>query len=143
MVFAPNTATLPMICQVAMAPGVDSEQWGNVETPRPPGSGEVIHARMKRGDVLFFNGNVIHGSFRNKSESRFRRALIGHYVAAEAKQVAKYYFPVFRMDGSRLGEGDGEEELAESAPGGPCGVYEENGDGVVLSGTFRSWERVH
>lgn len=140
MVFVPDTAELPIICQVT-TPGLEEEQWGMLETPRPPGVGEaMVHARMKRGDVVFFNGSVIHGSFKNRSESRFRRALIAHYVAAEAKQVAKYYFPVFRMDGSRLGEN---EELAESAPGGPCGVYEENGHGVVLSGTFKAWERAH
>lgn len=137
MVFVPNTAHLPIICQVE-SPGLEDEQWGPVETPRPPGAADPVHARMKKGDVVFFNGSVIHGSFKNRSENRFRRSLIGHYVAAEAKQVAKYYFPVFRMDGTRLGDG---ETLAESAPGGPCGVYEENG--ITLSGTFQAFQRAH
>lgn len=135
MMFAPQTASLPIICQVEKA-GLEEEQWGNVETPRPPGSEALVKACMKKGDVVFFNGSVIHGSFRNRSEGRFRRAMIAHYVAAEAEQVAKYYFPVFRMDGSRV-----EGELEESAMGGPCGVYEDNG--VMLSGTFKAPERVH
>jgi ectoine hydroxylase-related dioxygenase (phytanoyl-CoA dioxygenase family) len=33
---------------------------------------------MEPGDVLFFNGQVIHGSLPNRSSTRFRRALIAH-----------------------------------------------------------------
>ena len=96
---------------------------------------EPIPAVMKRGDVLFFNGNVIHGSYKNNSD-RFRRTLIGHYISAEAKQVAKYYFPVFRMDGSILDSG-----VEESITSGPCGVYEP--EGVSMSGHFKTWEAAH
>ncbi len=134
MMLVPNTDGLPVICQVE-TPGLEQEQWGNIETPLPPGK-EPIPALMKRGDVLFFNGSVIHGSFKNKSETRFRRTLIGHYVAAEADQVAKYYFPVFRMDGTVVNEA-----LRESEPSGPCGVYEP--DEVAMSGTFKTWEAAH
>ena len=31
---------------------------------------------------------------------RFRRSLIGHYIAGEAQEVAKYYHPALRMDGT-------------------------------------------
>ena len=58
---------------------------------------------MAAGDVLFFNGSVIHGSFPNASRDRFRRALIGHYVAGEAEKVSQFYHPVLRMDGSEGG----------------------------------------
>jgi hypothetical protein len=134
MMLVPGTHDLPVICQVE-TPGLREEQWGDIETPLPPGK-EAVPAIMKRGDVLFFNGSVIHGSFKNRSETRFRRTLIGHYIAAETKQVAKYYFPIFRMDGSRLDDG-----IAESEHGGPCGVYEERE--VVMSGSFRTWESPH
>lgn len=135
MMLVPQTQDLPIICQVE-TPGLDQDQWGNIETPLPPGT-TAVPAIMKRGDVLFFNGSVIHGSFKNKTEDRFRRTLIGHYIAAEAKQVAKYYFPVFRMDGSVV-----DNTLIESVPGGPCGFYE--GDEVVLSGKFATWgAKVH
>ncbi len=134
MMLVPNTQDLPIMCQVE-TPGLDEEQWGNIETPLPPGA-QAVPAHMKRGDVLFFNGNVIHGSFKNRSETRFRRTLIGHYIAAETKQVAKYYFPVFRMDGSQLEDG-----IAESQPSGPCGVYEP--EGVALTGQFKTWEAAH
>ena len=80
---------------------------------------------MKAGDVLFFNGQLIHGSFPNSSESRFRRALIGHYIDAEADQVAKYYHPVMRFDGTTV-------DLDISEDGGQCGVWvEEDGTEVL------------
>jgi len=132
MMLVPETKDLPIMCQIE-TPGLDQEQWGNIETPLPPGA-HPVPTLMKRGDVLFFNG-IIHGSLKNRS-NRFRRTLIGHYIVAEAKQVAHYYFPVFRMDGSIVDSG-----IDESGPGGPCGKY---GDGeVVLSGTFGAWSAAH
>ncbi|MCY4073095.1 MAG: phytanoyl-CoA dioxygenase family protein [Chloroflexi bacterium] len=80
---------------------------------------------MKAGDVFFFNGQLIHGSFPNSSPSRFRRALIGHYIDADADQVAKYYHPVLRFDGSTV-------DLEVSQGGGQCGVWvEEDGTEVL------------
>ena len=73
---------------------------------------------MAPGDVLFFHGTLVHGSYPNSSAARFRRALIGHYIAGEAEQVGVYYHPVLRMDGSLV-------ELAASAGGDPCGVWVE------------------
>jgi len=134
MTLVRSTNDLPIICQVE-TPGLDEEQWGNIETPLPPDS-ELVQAVMKRGDVLFFNGSVIHGSFKNRSENRFRRTLIGHYIAAETQQVAQYYFPVYRMDGSVV-----EESIEQSFAGGPCGVYE--GKEVAMSGSFKTWDAAH
>lgn len=80
---------------------------------------------MKAGDVLFFNGQLIHGSFPNSSGSRFRRALIGHYIDANADQVAQYYHPALRFDGTTV-------DLDVSEGGGQCGVWvEEDGTEVL------------
>lgn len=135
MVLVPNTNGLPVMCQVER-PGLSERQWGDIETPLPPGTA-ALPALMKKGDVLFFNGSVIHGSYENRSATRFRRTMIGHYIAAETKQVAKYYFPVFRMDGSRLDD----EALERAKEGGPCGVYE--GGDVALTGHFKTWDAAH
>lgn len=79
---------------------------------------------MQPGDVLFFNGQLIHGSFPNVSETRFRRSLIGHYIVGEATQVAKHFHPVLRMDGTEV-------VLGVSEGGGPCGTWVER-DGVPV-----------
>ena len=58
---------------------------------------------MDAGDVLFFNGALVHGSYPNTTADRFRRALIGHYIEGAAAQVAEFYHPALRMDGTPLG----------------------------------------
>jgi len=83
-------------------------------------------AVMEAGDVLFFNGSLVHGSRPNQSVGRFRRALIGHYIQADARQVAQYYQPALRMDGSPL-------HLDVSDGGGACGEWTEDGH-VAMSG---------
>ncbi|MCY4147543.1 MAG: phytanoyl-CoA dioxygenase family protein [Chloroflexi bacterium] len=80
---------------------------------------------LRAGDVFFFNGQLIHGSFPNRSQTRFRRALIGHYIDGDALQVAKYYHPVLRFAG-------GTADLAVSEGGGKCGVWvDQNGREVL------------
>jgi phytanoyl-CoA hydroxylase len=70
---------------------------------------------MAAGDVLFFGGNLIHGSYPNRSAARFRRSFICHYVGGSAEEVARFYRPLYRRDGS--------EVVLQDAPdgGGPCG----------------------
>ena len=65
---------------------------------------------------MFFNGSVIHGSNNNDSKDRFRRAVVAHYVTAQAERVARGYHPVLRMDGSVV-------DLEVSEKGGPCGIW--------------------
>ncbi|MFD1677583.1 phytanoyl-CoA dioxygenase family protein [Alicyclobacillus fodiniaquatilis] len=70
---------------------------------------------LAAGDVLFFNGNVIHGSYPNESKDRFRRAFICHYAGESAKKISQWYFPLYAADGSVV-----EREVNTS--GGPCGT---------------------
>jgi ectoine hydroxylase-related dioxygenase (phytanoyl-CoA dioxygenase family) len=83
---------------------------------------------MEPGDVLFFHGALVHGSAPNVTEDRFRRALIGHYIEGEAEQVAEYYHPALRMDGSPL-------ELGVAEGGGACGEWVATEDGPVVAMT--------
>ncbi len=75
----------------------------------------AVPVEMEPGDLLFFNGSLIHGSPPNSSPDRFRRSLIAHYVPAACEEVASWYRPLVRFD----------EELVEKSftdDGGPCGV---------------------
>jgi phytanoyl-CoA hydroxylase len=117
----PDTKDLPVLCTV---PADKTQSFVDITVPLPPGA-EPLPMVMEPGDVLFFNGSVIHGSFPNTSTDRFRRALIGHYIVAEAEKVARFYHPVLRMDGSVV-------EIEVSPGGGPCGVFKEvKGEAVV------------
>jgi phytanoyl-CoA hydroxylase len=82
---------------------------------KPPKGEKAVPAIMERGDVLFFNGNLIHGSYRNKTKDHFRRAFICHYANESATSISTHYKPLYRADGS-------EAEMGDNLDGGPCGV---------------------
>lgn len=96
-------------------PADTTQSFTDVMVPVPEDM-PVAPVVMRAGDMLFFNGQLIHGSFPNTSNDRFRRSLIGHYIVGEAEKVAKYYHPVMRMDGSEV-------TLGVSKSGGECGVW--------------------
>jgi phytanoyl-CoA hydroxylase len=107
----PGTHDMPMICTQE----ADTTKSFTGVVINLPGM-SAIPIIMKKGDVIFFNGSVVHGSGPNESKTRFRRIMVGHYIEGQSEQVAKYYFPVFRMDGSQV------EGLTSIDQGGPCGV---------------------
>jgi ectoine hydroxylase-related dioxygenase (phytanoyl-CoA dioxygenase family) len=121
MQVVPGTQDLPILCTTSAD---TTQSFTDVMVPIPPGS-EPVPVTMQAGDVLFFNGSLIHGSFPNTSGDRFRRSLIGHYIAGEATQVARYYHPVLRMDGTEV-------TIEISPGGGPCGVWREMGDAAQI-----------
>ncbi len=108
----PRTHELPRLCPI----DADTTQSFSASTvPLPPGS-QAVPVIMRPGDVVFFNGQVIHGSYPNTSATRFRRALIAHYVVGEAEKVAEFYHPLLTFDGDEVA-------LKHSESGGPCGVF--------------------
>jgi ectoine hydroxylase-related dioxygenase (phytanoyl-CoA dioxygenase family) len=117
----PGSQALPVLCTVA----ADTAQSFTDVTVPVPAEMNVVPVRMRAGDVLFFNGQLIHGSYPNTSSQRFRRSLIGHYVVGEAEKVYKWYHPALRFDGSVV-------TLGESQDGSECGVWvEQDGTPVV------------
>ena len=78
----------------------------------PEGKREVP-ADLKAGDMLFFNGSVIHGSYPNNSADRFRRAFICHYAPISCKEVGGSY-PLYDFNGEPINR-----TAAQGA--GPCG----------------------
>ena len=56
------------------------------ETVIPEGA-EEIGVEMEAGDVLFFGGFTIHGSYPNQTVDRFRRTFIVHYFAAHTEEL--------------------------------------------------------
>jgi ectoine hydroxylase-related dioxygenase (phytanoyl-CoA dioxygenase family) len=93
-----------------------------------PDQQAAVPVEMEPGDVLFFHGALVHGSAPNVTADRFRRALIGHYIEGDAEQVAEYYHPALRMDGSPL-------ELRVAEGGGSCGEWVTTEDGPVVAMT--------
>ena len=111
MLIVPKTNHYEIVCPER----ADQQESFTTHYVKPPKDQKAIPAVMDKGDVLFFNGNLIHGSYRNKSKDRFRRALICHYANASASMIGEFYRPLFRADGS-------EAEMGINPDGGPCGV---------------------
>ena len=111
----PGSHTWPVLCT---AQADTTQSFTDVTVPIPAGT-PVMPVIMEPGDVLFFNGSLVHGSGPNTTTDRFRRALIGHYIEGDAHQVSKWYHPVVRMDGTDI-------EFGESEGGDKCGVWVEH-----------------
>ncbi|MGO4537550.1 phytanoyl-CoA dioxygenase family protein [Paenibacillus sp. 2TAB19] len=115
LLIVPKTNDYEIVC-----PDIaDSKESFTTHYVKPPKDEKAIPAIMDKGDVLFFNGNLIHGSYRNKTKDRFRRAFICHYANQSATKISHYYKPLFRADGSEV-------ILEDNPDGGPCGVEFEN-----------------
>lgn len=110
----PGTGDLPILCAVHAD---TTQSFTDITVPIPAGlTAEAVV--MEPGDVFFFNGALIHGSFPNRSKDRFRRSLIAHYVTGNASELTRYDQPVLTFDGRELW-------LETSEKGGACGVWVE------------------
>jgi phytanoyl-CoA hydroxylase len=116
----PGSHDWPVLCTI----DADTTQSFTDVTVPLPDDAQLVPVPMEPGDVLFFNGSLVHGSKPNRS-ARFRRALIGHYIQGNAREVARWYHPVLRMDGREV-------EFEQSLGGGPCGEWVAGEDGLVV-----------
>lgn len=82
--------------------------------PVPPGLA-AVPVDLDPGDVLFFNGSLVHGSQPNRSADRFRRSFICHYIGRSAERMSRWYRPILTMSGEEV-------TIDENADGGPCGT---------------------
>jgi phytanoyl-CoA hydroxylase len=110
----PNTQGYPIQCPEQS----DSSESFTTEYVTPPDGLRAEAVPLKAGDVLFFNGNVIHGSYPNRSKSRFRRAFIFHYVPRGTLELSHWYSTPFRFNGELL-------SMPGATGGGPCGSTED------------------
>ncbi|GLV55234.1 protein involved in biosynthesis of mitomycin antibiotics/polyketide fumonisin [Dictyobacter sp. S3.2.2.5] len=131
MKVVPGSQKWPLLCTTKAD---TKESFSDIAVPLPE-TQNVQSVIMEPGDVLFFGGTLVHGSYPNTSSDRFRRALIGHYISGEAETVTKYMKPIYRMDGTTL-------DLNYSSEGGPCGVWVESDKGepeIAMTGALSSF----
>jgi phytanoyl-CoA hydroxylase len=121
MLVVPGSHTWPLLC---ITQADTRQSFTDVTVPIPEGT-DIRPVLMQPGDVLFFNGSLVHGSLPNRSRDRFRRALIGHYIEGDSAEVYHWYHPVLRMDGSPV-------EIGQSPEGQPCGLWVERDGAPVI-----------
>ncbi|MFI2206182.1 phytanoyl-CoA dioxygenase family protein [Streptomyces sp. NPDC020192] len=106
----PGTHRMDLFCPELADEG---QSFAREYVPPPPGL-VPVPVDLAPGDVLFFNGSLVHGSGPNRSADRFRRSFIGHYVGRSAERIGEYY-RTLAMSGERV-------PLAVSEGAGPCGT---------------------
>ncbi|MBD9723828.1 phytanoyl-CoA dioxygenase family protein [Streptomyces caniscabiei] len=106
----PGTHRMDLFCPEL----ADSEVSFAREYVAPPPGLSPVPVDMAPGDVLFFNGSLVHGSQPNGTTDRFRRSFIGHYVGRSAERIGRYY-ETLTMSGAPVA-------LPESEGAGPCGT---------------------
>ena len=115
MSIVPGSQAWDLICPLPADP---KTSFTDVVVPLPAGV-KAEPVLMEAGDVLFFNGTVVHGSTPNTTSDRFRRTLIGHYVQGNVRQLTEFCLPAHRFNGSLVTA----EDIAASPTGGACGTW--------------------
>ncbi|MEU6572651.1 phytanoyl-CoA dioxygenase family protein [Streptomyces sp. NPDC046805] len=105
----PGTHLMDLFCPEEADPGLS---FAREYVPPPPGL-TPVPVDMAPGDVLFFNGSLVHGSGPNRTTDRFRRSFICHYVGRSVQRIARSY-DLLTMDGRPVA-------AQENTGGGPCG----------------------
>jgi ectoine hydroxylase-related dioxygenase (phytanoyl-CoA dioxygenase family) len=82
--------------------------------PPPPGL-KPVPVDMQPGDMLFFNGTLVHGSGPNTTTDRFRRSFICHYIGRSSERMSKWYRPILTFAGDEVA-------IDINEGGGPCGT---------------------
>lgn len=106
----PGTHRMDLFCPEEADAGLSFAR----EYVAPPPGLAAVPVDLEPGDVLFFNGSLVHGSQPNRDPDRFRRSFIGHYVGRSAERIGHFYRTI-SMSGERV-------PLRESVGAGPCGT---------------------
>ncbi|MCS7221468.1 MAG: phytanoyl-CoA dioxygenase family protein [Anaerolineae bacterium] len=111
LIVVPKTNHLGILCPHQADPAI---YFTKEEVDVPEGLAPIT-VPMEAGDVLFFNGSLIHGSPPNRSRDRWRRSFICHYVGVSSLRIGNYYNPLYTIRGEIVRRED-------NGPAGPCGT---------------------
>lgn len=110
LVVVPGSHNFDVVCPET----ADPEESFTTHLVRPPEGYEERPVRLDPGDVLFFNGSVIHGSYPNRSANRFRRSFICHYAGVSCERIGRHYQPMYLRGGEPV-------RVQDNLDSGPCG----------------------
>jgi len=108
----PGTHTMEVACPETS----DAELSFTTDYVAPPAGHDPVRLELDPGDVLFFNGSVVHGSNPNTTVDEWRRSFICHYMPARSTHIWQGYH-------QHLIDFEGRPVTREtSTGGGPCGA---------------------
>ncbi|MEM1060448.1 MAG: phytanoyl-CoA dioxygenase family protein [Verrucomicrobiota bacterium] len=102
-------------CPQKDAPSEPWNRYGDSHINPYPRHRKPVPVPVRRGQTMFFGGNLIHGSGPNRSQERWRRTFIGHYVDEAAEELGRHYHPVVNRHGEAV------TSVESVNHGGPCG----------------------
>jgi ectoine hydroxylase-related dioxygenase (phytanoyl-CoA dioxygenase family) len=95
----PGSQDWPVLCPTPADPELSFTQ----ESLPLPDDVAQLPVEMRAGDVLFFNGSLVHGSLPNVTADRFRRSLIAHFIEERATGSVDWIQPVLHPTGASSG----------------------------------------
>ena len=81
---------------------------------RIPAGLTPVPAELEPGDVLFFEGNILHGSNPNYSKTMWRRSHVCHYMPRHSTHASQFFLPALTFDGDFV-------SCQPNGDVGPCG----------------------
>ncbi|SDN47322.1 Phytanoyl-CoA dioxygenase (PhyH) [Fictibacillus solisalsi] len=75
---------------------------GYVQTLQVPTGHEIVTVNTAPGDIVIYNGAILHDSPPNNSESDFRQSIISHFAPVSAKKVTLNYNYLINKMGKRI-----------------------------------------
>ncbi|MCK6259478.1 phytanoyl-CoA dioxygenase family protein [Fictibacillus sp. KIGAM418] len=64
--------------------------------------GQIEYVETEPGDVVIFNGNIIHGSTENTTNYQFRRCLLTHYTGESVERLALNFNKLIDRNGQKV-----------------------------------------
>jgi ectoine hydroxylase-related dioxygenase (phytanoyl-CoA dioxygenase family) len=113
MVVVPGSSGMKIVCPER----ADRTKFFTSDNVPIPAGLKEVPTELKAGDVLFFNGSLIHGSYPNTSKDRFRRSLIFHYVPKRSTELSSWYRDPTTFEGEVI-------QFPGAVGGGPCGALQ-------------------
>lgn len=80
----------------------------------PPGE-TLTRVDTNPGDVIVFDGAILHGSRANSSNERSRASFVFHYVPEKLESIDRDCLPLYRSDGSTLWLNPSAENMEKGA----------------------------
>nr|WP_270166428.1 phytanoyl-CoA dioxygenase family protein [Paenibacillus sp. SYP-B4298] len=66
-----------------------------------PANYAVVSVETEPGDIILFNGNVLHGSHANTTSDRFRMSYVVHYVSYSTEKIFVQHSRLLNKRGER------------------------------------------
>jgi len=102
LVFAPGTHKLELLPPKVISKDIKFQFTDEGQEVEVPDGYRLVHVSAQAGDLVIFNGNIIHGSGPNETKDRFRRALLVHFGGISVERLTLNFNHLINRQGQRV-----------------------------------------